>query len=76
MNNVNENTELDNTDKKLIISDVMNSILNELEELKTKYSDQSKISVTEFEDNVSHFKFVGKVRGLKEAMKIVKKYCS
>jgi hypothetical protein len=67
---------LDKSNEKLHISDVMNSILSELEELKTKYSGESKIAVTEFNDNVSHFKLVGKVRGLNEAIKIVKKYCS
>ncbi len=62
--------------KNLDIPHVMNSILGELEDLKTKYNNQSKIAVSEFNDNVSHFKFVGKVRGLNEAIEVVKKYCS
>lgn len=76
MNRDNMNEEFDNIDKKLHKSDVMNSILGELEDLKTKYNNQSKIAVSEFNDNVSHFKFVGKVRGLNEAIEVVKKYCS
>jgi archaellum component FlaC len=51
-------------------------ILNELEDLKSKYKGLSKSAVSDFEDNVSHFKYVGKVRGLNDAIEVVKKYCS
>ena len=39
MDKDNKNTELDNTDKKLHISDVMNSILIDLERLKNDHID-------------------------------------
>jgi archaellum component FlaC len=62
--------------ENLNISDVMNSILNELEQLKSKYKGLSKSAVSEFEDNVSHFKYVGRTRGINDAIELVKKYCS
>ena len=45
MNKDNKNTELDNTDKKLHISDVSNSKLQKLEEfLKTRLDELSKLT--------------------------------
>ena len=72
MEEVNKNTELNNTDKKLHISDVMNSVLGDLEKLVSKYDKTQKNAVDEFDDNVNY----GKVRALKEAIEVVKKHCS
>jgi len=45
MEEVNKNTELDNTDKKLHISDVSDSKLQKLEEyLKTRLNELSKLT--------------------------------
>jgi DNA-binding ferritin-like protein len=60
------------TDKKLNISDVMNSVLDDLEKLVSKYDKAQKNAVDEFDDNVNY----GKVRALKEAIEVVKKHCS
>lgn len=60
------------TDKKLNISVVMNSVLGDLEKLVSKYDKAQKNAVDEFDDNVNY----GKVRGLTEAIEVVKKHCS
>lgn len=51
----------------------LDSVLEELEKLEIKYKHLSRVAVTKFNDSVSHFKFVGKSRGINEAIKIVKK---
>jgi hypothetical protein len=60
------------TDKNLNISDVMNSVLGDLEKLVSKYDKAQKNAIDEFDDNVNY----GKVRALKEAIEVVKKHCS
>jgi hypothetical protein len=71
----NKNTELDNRDKKLHISDVMNCILNDLQiEIdKAKEMENKCGSKGYFEGVISN---QASIRGLESAVKIVKKYCS
>ena len=58
--------------ENLSISDVMNSVIADLEKLVSKYNKAQKNAVDDFDDNVNY----GKVRALKEAIEVVKKHCS
>jgi|LakMenEpi08Oct12_1017439.scaffolds.fasta_scaffold02703_3 hypothetical protein len=58
--------------ENLNISDVMNSVIADLEKLVSKYNKAQKNAVDDFDDNVNY----GKVRALKEAIEVVKKHCS
>ena len=60
------------TDKNLNISDVMNSVIDDLEKLVSKYDKAQKNAMDDFDDNMNY----GKVRALKEAIEVVKKHCS
>jgi hypothetical protein len=60
------------TDKKLIISVVMNSVIGDLEKLVSKYDKAQKNAIDDFDDTVNY----GKVKALREAIEVVKKHCS
>ena len=64
--------KLYNSNEKLHISDVMNGILNELEELKSMYKrwDDDKDSFISMNGVYRH-----KASGIEDSIKIVKKYC-
>jgi hypothetical protein len=71
--NKNLKQNLDKSNEKLHISDVMTSILNELEELKSMYKhwDDDKDSFTSINGVYRH-----KASGIEDSIKIVKKYWS
>ena len=81
MKEVNKNTEVDSTDKKLHISDVMNSILNDyqdkLNNITTKIDSLEKIY-----HNLSHLKvkeyniLKGKRTQLIDCIQVIQKYYS
>lgn len=81
MDKDNKSTELDNTDKKLHISDVMNSILNDyqdkLKDITTRIDSLEKIY-----HNLSHLKvkeyniLKGKRTQLIECIEVIQKYYS
>ena len=73
MNKDNKNTEFDNTDKKLHISDVMKSILSELNDKKDLYIkyNNDENSYTSLDN---YYRYAAD--GIKEAIKIVEKYFS
>jgi hypothetical protein len=72
MNKDNKSTEVNDTDKKLNISVVMNNVIGDLEKLVSKYDKAQKNAIDDFDDNVNY----GKVRALREAIEVVKKHCS
>jgi hypothetical protein len=74
MEEVNNNTELNDTDKKLHISDVMNSILNELDEREKSYTEK-EFNRKEY-DFYTRQQFSSRADEIRRIMEIVKKYCS
>jgi hypothetical protein len=77
MNKDNKNTEVNDTDKKLHISDVMNSILNELNDKSIEYIKKyecSLYSVGEIDSMTMIYK--EQSDAVEECIKIVKKYYS
>jgi uncharacterized membrane protein YgaE (UPF0421/DUF939 family) len=63
-------TNNENTDKKINISDVMNSILSEVE---TKLQELEKF----YEDTYRYQNVLkGKINGYREVRDIIRKYCS
>lgn len=81
MDTENKNTELDNTDKKLHISDVMNSILNDYQD-KLKNITEKIDSLEKIYHNLSHLKvkeyniLKGKRTQLIECVEVIQKYYS
>ena len=81
MDTENKNTELDNTDKKLHISDVMNSILNDYQD-KLKNITEKIDTKKKIYHNLSHLKvkeyniLKGKRTQLIECVEVIQKYYS
>ena len=73
MDKDNKSTELDNTDKKLHISDVMNSILIDLERLK---NDHIEVRTESSYDKSMKERMDGGISALEKAINVVKGYCS
>jgi hypothetical protein len=73
MNKDNKNTELNNTDKKLHISDVMNSILTDLEKIK---NDHIEVRSESSYDKSMKERMDGGISALDKAITVVKRYCS
>jgi hypothetical protein len=63
---------MDKDNKITEVADVMNSILNELEELKSMYKrlDDDKDSFTSIDGVYRH-----KASGIDDSIKVIKKYC-
>lgn len=81
MDTENKNTELDNTDKKLHISDVMSSILKDYQD-KLKNITEKIDSLEKIYHNLSHLKvkeyniLKGKRTQLIECVEVIQKYYS
>jgi hypothetical protein len=77
MENVNKNTEIDNTDKKLIISDVMNSILvdmlNEMYDIGIEEGSNIFYNTECSFGKDDIYEIIGKEKSVEQ---LLKKYCS
>lgn len=73
MNKDNKNTEDDNKDKKPHISDVMNSIISELEKMKTNHIEVR--SESSYDKSMKE-RMDGGISALEKAINVVKRYCS
>jgi hypothetical protein len=73
MNKDNKSTELDNTDKKLHISDVMNTIISELEKWKDIHIEVR--SESSYDKSMME-RMTGGILALEKAINVVKRHCS
>lgn len=77
MNTDNKNTEHDNTDKKLHISDVIHSIFGEFHEMSVKYIKEYERELYKLGDIDKEKLYTNRVKSeaIEECIKVVKKYC-
>lgn len=85
MNKDNKNTEVDNTDKKLHISDVIHSIFGEYHEMSVKYIKEYERELYRMSDIdkeklytqslIASFISRAKSEAIEECIKVLKKYC-
>jgi hypothetical protein len=77
MEEVNKNTEVDNTDKKLHISDVIHSIFGEFHEMSVKYIKEYERELYRVGDIDKEKLYTNRAKSeaIEECIKVLKKYC-
>ena len=77
MNKDNKNTEVDNTDKKLHISDVIHSIFGEYHEMSVKYIKEYERELYRMGDIDKEKLYTSRAKSeaIEECIKVLKKYC-
>jgi hypothetical protein len=77
MNKDNKNTEVDSTDKKLHISDVIHSIFGEFHEMSVKYIKEYERELYRVGDIDKEKLYTNRAKSeaIEECIKVLKKYC-
>jgi len=77
MEEVNKNREVDNTDKKLHISDVIHSIFSEYHEMSVKYIKEYEREFYRIGDIDKEKLYTSKAKSeaIEECIKVLKKFC-